>query len=147
MSQNLEGLLIDMLMAGADRGALVNPHQPGVLVLMLSKAAIRAMGPPLIAYLKTLGDTADKAEIAKLTVKAPLGEFFRATAASAPFGYAWFAIRYFDVEVLAACVIGEDRCLEVARICTAAGAPCSMDPKKPAPGWEIDRHVHLGPKV
>jgi hypothetical protein len=140
MSNTLEDVLIGLTMHGADRGALVRHGTPGVLVLLTSKAAVQRIGPGLVDILRDMGDSG-KREIGQCDSNARLNELFDLTDNASANGWAWFEMPFGTMTVVAAVITGQPWCDRVAAHCTANGAPCSLDPTKAAPGYEIiERH-------
>lgn len=137
----LEDVIIDLLMNGSDRGVLVRPEQEGarmaVLVLMLSGAARARLGPALQPVMDELGNAKTNLLLADsgLDERSALTDIFGGFD-DAPHGWVWFEFCFGRTDVLAAGFVGPV-CERVAKICTECGAPCSLDPKKPAPGYEI----------
>lgn len=138
----LEDVLIDILMLGSDRGALVCPAQDGrepvVTVLMCSGEALRRIGPKLLPILSGMGDPAVE-NLGEFSEKTRLLEFFQVTA-KAPTGWIWFELPFGRVQVTGCSVYGTAVCEQVAAICSANGAPCSLNGKA-APGYVIEKEV------
>lgn len=132
----LEDVLIDITMQGADRAALVRHGAPGVLVLLTSKAAVQRLGPLLIHVMREMGDSA-KLDIGRVDFDTPVQQLFTMTDHAASNGWAWFEMSFGRLDVVAAIITGQPWCDRVAAHCTASGAPCSLDPTKAAPGYEI----------
>lgn len=140
----LEDVLIDLCMHGADRGALVRAAgegiTPGVMVIVTSNAA----GLRIFTALSGLAGKAQQKQPAPGDVldyhddsfaKLSLVEIFGRCDAVAV-NTLFFDFRFGRMPVRGIVFTGE-LCAEVAEICTANGAPCSLDPKKSAPGFEI----------
>ncbi len=139
----LEDVLIDLCMMGADRGALVRHRSEttrhGVMVLLLSKEAMKRIGAALLPVTETMGSPLmdDLSAQPPRDARDTLVEIFAACDRS-PHGWEMFDLHFGKMHVLGITFTG-DCCPQVAAICTAHGAPCSLDPKKAAPGWEIER--------
>jgi len=139
----LEDVIIGVLMRGGDRGALVRPSQisagrdvePAVCVLTLSEAARMRLTPPLLEILRELGDSPRRL-LAEIATSSPLREVF-ASADGATNGWSWFQFQFGPTRVVGTVFVGPI-CDRVAAICTANGAPCSLDPDEAAPGYEVE---------
>jgi hypothetical protein len=139
--QTLEQVLIDLILYGCDRAALVRPAQegkrPAVCVIMVENRALKQLGSQLLPIMRELGGERDfGAPIITETIG--LGPLFE-IADKAPTGWCWASFTYGKIDITLAIFSRElDR---VAAICNENGAPCSIDPQKPAEGYSIDRRI------
>lgn len=141
--KTLENVIIDVLMMGSDRGALVRPAQQvgdnqcqdGICVLMMSDIALAIIGSAIRPIMAELGSSDDVVDLELHILKQPLKELFK-VADSAPKKWRWFTFPFGEVVVTGVTFVGPI-CRRVAEIVTKCGAPCSLDPAKPAPGWKI----------
>lgn len=142
MSHALEDVIIDLLMHGADRGALVRPAQGGkptaVCVILASNEAIAAIGGELRDVFRELGSTHLTRFCREVTEKTALDTLFENND-EAPCGWSYALFRLGCTEVMVVIVAREVE--RVAAICNAHGAPCSLDANRAAPGYEIERRI------
>jgi len=140
MKTTIEDVLIDVIMNGCDRAALVRDEGgPGVLVLLASTAAASRIGPGLIEIMREMGDSG-KREIGRIDCHTPVSEIFALTDGAAN-GWTWFEMPFGKLKVIASAFVGMPWCERVAAHCTANGAPCSLDRNRPAKGHEIERTI------
>lgn len=133
MSNLLEDVIIDALMHGVDRAALVRDHgEPGVCVLIMSDSAAQRMGRPLYQLAMEIG-TGAPTDL--FTDKTPLPELF-ATLEKLNADWCPSEIRFGRTVVLAIVFRGAALCERVAALCNAHGCPCSLDRNQPPPGCE-----------
>lgn len=156
----LEDILIDLVMMGGDRGALVrDTAHPCVIVLMVSDEAVAKLGMALLPVTEELGkepvsqggvihdgrpprtrvpgESGSGVRYQTLTLRTSINHMF-ADADSSPRHWLMFELHFGDLRVVGLSFSGEI-CHRVAKICTENGAPCSLDPKKPAEGYEITK--------
>lgn len=143
----LEDVYIGMLMNGTDRGALVRPEQDGaqvgVCVLLMSQVAVNLLGVALRPIVNELGDEPvekdgkmfDGRPEENVTVHTRIARVFEHGDAS-PRNWLIFEMPFGRVSVIGIIFVGEI-CRRVAEVCNRHGAPCSLDPSKPAPGYEV----------
>jgi hypothetical protein len=137
---SIEDVLIGLLMAGVDRGVLVRPAQegvaqPAVCALMLSPAAVSRLGAALLPLLRDLGGGSET--FGPFSERDGLKTLFAQCEATGR-SWVWFELMFGATTVRAVIFIGQGPCERAAAICTAHGAPCSLDPHQPAPGFQID---------
>ena len=136
MALNLETVIIDITMQGVDRAVLVSPATPGLLVIMTSAAAIGLIGPGIGDLLRSREGIGKTAEIGVIEEHTPIPEIFQMVADADCAGFAWLEMPFGRMNVVIAVVTGQPWCDRVAKHCTKHGAPCSLDPQTPAPGYE-----------
>jgi hypothetical protein len=136
--KTLSDVLFDLAMHGADRGALVRPNQEGkatgVCVIMEGAAALAELGSKLLEIARTLGNGPADFGAPLITEEIGLKPLFE-IADRAPNGWCWAAFTYGRMQITLAIFVREVEV--VAKFCTEHGAPCSLDSKKAAPGWEL----------
>ncbi|HEV7405203.1 MAG TPA: hypothetical protein VGO11_19825 [Chthoniobacteraceae bacterium] len=141
---SLEDVLIGMLMNGVDRGALVRPaqagvRQPAVCALMLSEAAMMRLGGALLPLMKELGNSSEETS-GPFSERAGLKTLFDQAEATGRH-WVWFELLFGATKVRAVMFLGQGPCERAAAICSAQGAPCSLNAEKPAPGYQIERRL------
>jgi hypothetical protein len=146
--QTVEGMVFDLLLYGADRGALVGLEESGectVSVLMLSLKAERSLGAALQKLVLRMGTS----EVQQQPALNPAGSLAQLTntARQMPHKWFWWPFWVGKQQVLAVVIHGRDACEKAAEICNAHRCPCSLDPKTSAPGYEVtDRRTgHILP--
>jgi hypothetical protein len=139
--KTLSRVLFDLAMHGADRGALVRPQQesktPAVCVIMEGKTSLAELGGKLLEVAKSLGNGPADFGSPQINEEIRISSLFE-IADKAPNGWCWAAFKFGRMDVTLAVFVRETE--SVAEICTANGAPCSLDSEKAAPGWEIVDH-------
>jgi hypothetical protein len=143
----LDTVLIDMIMNGADRAALVRPRPtPGVLVLMF-QSAIPTIGSALLPIAQELGEkpvilpdgTIHDGRVPdaeppheQTDVKTIFGH-----ADESPRKWLFFTMEYRKMGEVLGYVFSGDICERVAEVCTEHGAACSLDSKTAPRGYKI----------
>lgn len=133
----LEDVIIELVMNGADRGAVVRPGPPekkGLIALMLSPEASGTLGVALNEICNKLG-IPDESPHRPLTIRTKLARMFE-DADSAPTKWMGFAFHYYKTPVIGLSFSGAV-CDLTGAVCTSHRAPVSWGPDDPAPGYEI----------
>lgn len=147
MSTSISKVALDLLMAGADRCAVVRHGGKGVIVIMLDNEAVASLGAALLPLTQELG-TEPVLVDGKVFTGVPseqinedttLGRAFEHCDES-PRNWLLFQLVLGKVLITGVSFVGEV-CDRVAVICNANNCPCSLDSAKPAPGWEIERTI------
>lgn len=142
MPHTLEDVLIDLVMNGADRAALVRPAQEGkpaaVCIIMESEEAIAELGVELQKILAELGSTSLKDFNEPFSTTTPLSSLFE-IADRAPCGWSYGQAKFGVFDPMVMLISREVE--RVAAVCTEHGAPCSLDPEKAAPNHTIARRI------
>jgi hypothetical protein len=138
MSTALEEVIIDLVMHDADRGALVRDDKPGLIVLMLSQPAVAQLGGALLPLAKELGTPHWRFQ-RELSLRDSITRVLKDCDES-PCKWLWFAFPYGKIHVVGAVFVGSI-CERVAAVCNAHRCPCSLDPKRAAQGYEIEKTV------
>lgn len=151
MSVSIAKVVLDLLMGGADRGAVVRHGGKGVIVIMLDDAAVASLGCALLPLTKELGTEpiamADgrlfdgrPLDCEQITVDTTIKQAFE-NCDESPRQWLLFQLPLGNVLITGVSFVGEV-CARVAAICNAHDCPCSLDPEKPAPGYEIERTIN-----
>jgi hypothetical protein len=145
-------VVLDLLMHGADRGVVVRHGGKGVIVLMLDAASVASLGRALLPLTNELGTESieidgkvfDGRPSETITTETTLKRAFEHCDES-PRCWLLFQIPLGNVLITGVSFVGEV-CDRVAAICNAHACPCSLDPTKRAPGYEIERTIHRSTK-
>lgn len=149
----IEDIAIDLIMAGADRGALVREETaaqgPGVMVLVEDVGSASQLVTALLPLLEELGAAPVSLPSGKVhtgipdeqcTLQTPVKRIFEHCDQS-PRNWLTFGLKIGTLDVTGWVFVGDDVCRRVAAICNAHRCPCSLDPKKAAPGYLIEKVV------
>lgn len=142
MPKLVEDVIVDLLVNGCDRGALVRPasetKEVAVAVILASKIAMTRLGKALLPVIEQLGD--QRAAADTFGERSTIGEMFAAVD-SAPNCWAGYEFDFGRATDVYIALFRGPICERVAEICTEHGAPCSLNPAQPALGYEIERRV------
>lgn len=147
MNIPIESVLIDLVMASADRGVIVRNEPKGLIVLLLGTTPMD-LAQGLVPLLEELGEDPvmvegqlfDGRPSEQLTLQSPIQRILEHGDAS-PRHWLCFGLRLHDVTVHGYVFSGDELCRRVADICNQHRCPCSFD-EKAAPGFRITKHLH-----